>query len=182
MENALDLRQGYAIELPMQKIAEFCQKWQVIEFALFGSVLRDDFRPDSDIDVMVQFHPDAHPKFSTLDQMETELKTIFQRDVDLITRQGIKASRNYLRRREILSSAQVIYGTRSTINSEFPLVREAYDRKNNDILDRICDRSPLRSKSLQGDTERLEKLFEIYTQITREPKPTKKPGKWKTKS
>ena len=99
-----------SIEIYMKKIAEFCQKWQVTEFALFGSILRDDFRPDSDIDVMVQFHPDAHPTFSTLDLMETELKTIFHRDVDLITRQGIEASRNYLRRREILSSAQVIYG------------------------------------------------------------------------
>lgn len=99
-----------SIEIYMKKIAEFCQKWQVTEFALFGSILRDDFRPDSDIDVMVQFHPDAHPTFSTLDLMETELKTIFHREVDLITRQGIEASRNYLRRREILSSAQVIYG------------------------------------------------------------------------
>ncbi|MGB3405143.1 MAG: nucleotidyltransferase domain-containing protein [Microcoleaceae cyanobacterium] len=106
-----------AIELPMNKITEFCQKWQVIEFALFGSVLRDDFCPDSDIDVMVQFHRDAHPRFSTLDRMETELKIIFDRDVDLITRQGIETSRNYLRRHEILSSAQVIYATRSTISA-----------------------------------------------------------------
>jgi hypothetical protein len=104
-----------AIELPMKKIAKFCDRWQVIEFALFGSVLRDDFRPDSDIDVMVQFHPDAHPRFSTLDQMEAELKTIFHRDIDLITRQGIASSRNYLRRQEILSSAQVIYATGSSI-------------------------------------------------------------------
>jgi hypothetical protein len=58
-----------AIELPMHQIAEFCQKWQVTEFALFGSVLRDDFRPDSDIDVMVQFHPDAHPTFLDLTYM-----------------------------------------------------------------------------------------------------------------
>ncbi len=58
-----------AIDLPMEKIAEFCDRWQVTEFALFGSVLRDDFRPDSDIDVMVQFHPEAHPTFSTLDQI-----------------------------------------------------------------------------------------------------------------
>jgi uncharacterized protein len=109
-----------AIDLPMEKIAEFCRKWQVTEFALFGSVLRDDFRPDSDIDVMVEFHPEAHPTFSTLDQMEAELKTIFggdspYRDVDLITRQGIETSRNYLRRNEILSSAQVIYATGSSI-------------------------------------------------------------------
>lgn len=106
-----------AIELPMERIAEFCHKW-LTEFALFGSVLRDDFRPNSDIDVIVQFHPDAHPTFRTLDQTEAELKTIFggaslgdspYRDIDLITRQGIETSRNYLRRNEILSSTQVIY-------------------------------------------------------------------------
>ena len=105
------------IERSMEKIAEFCHQWQVIELALFGSVLRDDFRPDSDIDIMVQFHPDAHPTFSTLEQMETALKTIFDREVDLITRQGIEASRNYLRRHEILSSAQVIYATGSPISA-----------------------------------------------------------------
>lgn len=104
-----------AIELPMERIAEFSCRWQVIEFALFGSVLRDDFRPDSDIDVMVEFHPDAHPTFRTLDQMEAELKTIFGREVDLITRQGIENSRNYLRRQEILSSVQVIYATGSSV-------------------------------------------------------------------
>jgi predicted nucleotidyltransferase len=104
-----------AIELPMEKIIEFCDRWRVTEFALFGSVLRDDFRPDSDIDVMVVFHPEARPTFATLDQMETELKSIFERDVDLITRRGIENSRNYLRRQAILSSAQVIYATGSTI-------------------------------------------------------------------
>ena len=106
-----------AVELPMEKIAGFCHQWQVTELALFGSVLRDDFRPDSDIDVMVQFHPEAHPTFSTLDQMEAELKTIFEREVDLITRQGIATSRNYLRRHEILSSAQVSYATGSSISA-----------------------------------------------------------------
>lgn len=105
------------IALPMEKIAEFCDRWQVIEFALFGSVLRDDFRPDSDIDVMVAFHPDAHPTLFDLAYMEDELKTLFQRDVDLVTRQGIETSRNYLRRKAILSSAQVIYGTGSSISA-----------------------------------------------------------------
>ncbi len=105
------------INLPMEQIRAFCKKWQVTELALFGSVLRDDFRPDSDIDVMVQFHPDAHPTFSTLDQMEAELKTLCDRDVDLVTRQGIESSRNYLRRHEILSSAQVIYATGSAISA-----------------------------------------------------------------
>lgn len=106
-----------AIELPIDKIAEFCDRWQIIEFALFGSVLRDDFRPDSDIDIMVQFHPEAHPTFLSLEKMEDELKVIFDRDIDLITRQGIETSLNYLRRQEILTSAQVIYATRSPISA-----------------------------------------------------------------
>jgi uncharacterized protein len=104
-----------AIDLPIEKIAEFCDRWQVTEFALFGSALRNDFRPESDIDVMVEFHSEARPSFSSLDQMEAELKTIFYRDIDLITRQGIETSRNYLRRQEILSSAQVIYATGSSV-------------------------------------------------------------------
>ncbi len=106
-----------AIKLPMEKISEFCDRWQVIEFALFGSVLRGDFRPDSDIDVMVQFNPEAHPTLFDLTYMEDELKILFQRDVDLVTRKGIETSRNYLRRKAILSSAQVIYGTRSSISA-----------------------------------------------------------------
>ncbi len=106
-----------AINLPMEKIAEFCKRWQVTEFALFGSILRDDFRPDSDIDVMVQFHSEAHPTLFDLTYMENELKVLFQRDVDLVTRKGIETSRNYLRRKAILSSAQVIYGTRSSISA-----------------------------------------------------------------
>jgi len=103
------------IDLPMDEIAQFCDRWQVTELALFGSVLRDDFRSDSDIDVMVQFHPEARPTFSSLDEMEAELKSIFHRDIDLITREGIETSRNYLRRQEILSSAQVIYATGSSV-------------------------------------------------------------------
>ncbi|NES18317.1 MAG: nucleotidyltransferase family protein [Symploca sp. SIO3E6] len=105
------------IELPTKEIADFCKRWQVTEFALFGSVLRDDFRSDSDIDVMVEFDPEAHPTFSSLDQMEAELQSIFHRDVDLVTRQGIETSRNYLRRHEILSSAQVIYATGFSISA-----------------------------------------------------------------
>lgn len=105
------------IELPMERIKEFCDRWQIIEFALFGSVLRDDLRSDSDIDVMVQFDPVAHPTLFDLSIMEDELKTIFHRDVDLVTRKGIESSRNYLCRQAILSSVQVIYGTRSPISS-----------------------------------------------------------------
>jgi uncharacterized protein len=63
----------------------------------------------------VQFHLEAHPTLFDLVAMEEELKTLFQRDVDLVTRKGIETSRNYLRRKAILSSVQVIYGTRSSI-------------------------------------------------------------------
>ncbi|MFO0137863.1 MAG: nucleotidyltransferase family protein [Cyanobacteriota bacterium] len=97
------------IDLPVERVADFCQRWRLRELALFGSVLRTDFHPDSDLDVLVQFHPEAHPTFSSLEQMEAELKSIFHRDVDLVTRQGIESSRNYLRRNQILASAQVIY-------------------------------------------------------------------------
>ncbi|MCX5963753.1 MAG: nucleotidyltransferase domain-containing protein [Cyanobacteria bacterium] len=106
-----------AIELPKSKIVEFCDRWNIIEFSLFGSILREDFRSDSDIDIMVEFHPEAHPSLFDLSYMEDELKILFQRDVDLVTRKGIETSRNYLRRKVILSSAQVIYGMRSAIST-----------------------------------------------------------------
>lgn len=106
-----------AIDLPLEQIQAFCQKWQVTEFALFGSVLRDDFRADSDIDVMVVFSSAAHPTLFDLSDMEDELKQLFQRDVDLVTRKGIETSRNYLRRQAILSSTQVIYESRSAIST-----------------------------------------------------------------
>ena len=104
------------IELPMAEIERCCQKWKLTELALFGSVLRDDFRADSsDIDVMIQFHPDAYAAFKgfdyfgALDQMEEELKLLFARDVDVIVRSNIEKSPNYLRRHEILSTAQIVY-------------------------------------------------------------------------
>lgn len=97
------------IDLPLEQIRVFCDRWHITEFALFGSVLRDDFRPDSDIDVLVTFSPEAYHTLFDLVRMEHELKEIFQREVDLVSRRGIERSRNYLRRNEILSSAQVIY-------------------------------------------------------------------------
>jgi uncharacterized protein len=97
------------IKLPIHEVESFCHKWQVDELALFGSVLRDDFRADSDIDVMVKFNAQAHPTFAGLDRMENELKLIFNREVDLITRKGIESSLNHIRRSNILSSVQVIY-------------------------------------------------------------------------
>jgi len=97
------------IDLPKEKIAEFCRKWKVKEFALFGSVLQEDFGPSSDIDVLVTFEPDArHTLFDHVD-MQEELKIIFKRNVDLVSRRGIEQSRNYIRRKAILDSAEAIY-------------------------------------------------------------------------
>lgn len=103
-------------ELPTDKVAEFCQQWEVKELALFGSVLRDDFRSNSDIDVLIEFYPDAHPTLFTLVDMQDELGQIFERQVDLVTRESITNSRNPWRRREILSSAVMIYDTGYSIS------------------------------------------------------------------
>jgi uncharacterized protein len=100
-----------AIDLPMEKIAAFCDRWQVSEFALFGSVLRDDFRPDSDIDILVTFSPIAKRGLAETLQMRDELQAIFNRKVDLIVKAAIERSENWLRRKNILESAQVIYAT-----------------------------------------------------------------------
>ncbi|MGA0197837.1 MAG: nucleotidyltransferase family protein [Prochlorotrichaceae cyanobacterium] len=93
-----------------QNIVDFCQRWQITEFALFGSVLREDFcLESSDVDVLVSFAPDARWTLFDLVEMEEELQSIFQRKVDLVSRRGIERSRNNLRRQAILNSAQVIY-------------------------------------------------------------------------
>ena len=97
------------LQLDRQGIARFCQRWKVTEFALFGSVLRDDFGPDSDIDVLVSFRPEAHWTLPDLAEMQEELEAVFGRSVDLLTRRGVERSRNPLRRHAILSSAEVVY-------------------------------------------------------------------------
>ncbi len=90
-------------------IIEFCQRWQIQEFYLFGSVLRDDFRPDSDIDVMVKFTPDARWGLLALVGMKEELETMFGRDIDVLTKKSIEQSENWVRRKEILSTARLVY-------------------------------------------------------------------------
>ncbi len=97
------------ITLPKEKIVEFCRRWKITEFALFGSVLRDDFGPTSDVDVLVTFASDA--RWSLLDhvEMQDELMALYGRKVDLVSRRGIERSRNPIRRRDILDSAEIIY-------------------------------------------------------------------------
>ena len=96
------------IRIQADKISDFCRRWKITEFALFGSVLRGDVRPDSDIDVLVTFEPGAGWSLFDLVYMEEELKGIFGRKVDLVEQAGL---RNPFRRHEILRTRQVIYAT-----------------------------------------------------------------------
>lgn len=97
--------------LPKRKIAEFCKKWNIIEFAVFGSLLRSDFHAESDIDVLVTLNEDANQTLFHLAQMKRELEQILEREVDIVTRRGIESSRNQIRRNEILNSARTVYAS-----------------------------------------------------------------------
>ena len=97
------------IDLPQDRIIEFCKKWKVTEISLFGSVLREDFRPDSDIDILFDYSDDARLSLFDHVEMQEELKEIFKRGVDLVSKKGIEQSRNYIRKKAILESAEVIY-------------------------------------------------------------------------
>ena len=94
------------VEIPLDKIEAFCCRWKIKEFALFGSVLRSDFRPDSDIDVLVSFEPDGGITFDNRVEMLDELAEIFGRQVDLVEKDAI---RNPFRRHEILTTKEVVY-------------------------------------------------------------------------
>jgi predicted nucleotidyltransferase len=94
------------ITLPQKKIEAFCLKWKVLEMALFGSVVSEDFTPDSDIDVLVSFQDDAGWGLFDFVDMIDELKIVFGRKVDLVEKDSL---RNPFRRQMILSTNEVIY-------------------------------------------------------------------------
>lgn len=93
------------IEFPTDKIATFCQRHRISSLSVFGSILRDDFSPDSDIDVLVEFQPGAQVGFLALSRMQRELTELLQRPVDLVPRNGLKPRI----RQAVLSSAEVVY-------------------------------------------------------------------------
>jgi uncharacterized protein len=97
------------VEVPREEIAEFCRKWRVSELALFGSVLRDDFRPDSDVDVLLTFAPDAGISLFDYVDMQDDLEAIFGRKVDVVNRRAVEKSPNRFRKRSILRSARTVY-------------------------------------------------------------------------
>ena len=100
-----------AIALPKKAIAEFCDRWKIDELYLFGSVLRDDFRSDSDVDVLVTFSPDAHWGW-TIVSIKKDLEELLVRRVDFLTKKSIEDSQNWIRRKEILSTARLFYAAR----------------------------------------------------------------------
>lgn len=89
-----------------QKLTAFCRKWRVRELALFGSVLRDDFGPDSDVDVLVTFDRDAGWSLWDWPSMMEELQSIFGREIDLVEKDAV---RNPFRRRHIMNNHEVVY-------------------------------------------------------------------------
>jgi uncharacterized protein len=97
------------IQFDRERIAEFCRRWKITEFALFGSVLRDDFRPDSDVDVLVSFAFDTRWTLFDMVHMQSELEQIFGRKVDLVERKAVEQSENYIRRQHILRSVEPVY-------------------------------------------------------------------------
>jgi hypothetical protein len=101
-----------AFKIPLKEIEAYCERWQIIEFALFGSVLREDFTAESDIDVLVTFAEDMRYTLFDLVEMEKELEAILGREVDLVDRLAVEESANYIRRREVLRTAKVIYGAK----------------------------------------------------------------------
>jgi len=94
------------LEIPLGKIEAFCRRWKIKEFALFGSVLREDFRPDSDLDVLVSFAPGGGITFDNRVEMQDALAEIFGRKIDLVEKETI---RNPFRRHHILTTKEIVY-------------------------------------------------------------------------
>ena len=95
--------------IPMDKITEFCHRWRIRELALFGSALRGDFGPDSDLDILATFSDDADWGLFDHVQMQQELQALLQRRVDLVSRRALERSQNWLLRQEILDTAQMLF-------------------------------------------------------------------------
>ncbi len=95
---------GGNISIPDREIAELCRRYHVRSLALFGSALRADFRANSDVDLLVEFDPDAHVGLLLLSRLQRELAELFGRPVDLVPRDGLKPAI----REAVLATAQVI--------------------------------------------------------------------------
>lgn len=102
----------------MKEIARFCKRWQILELSLFGSVLREDFNPDSDVDVLVTFSDNSEWGLFDHVQMQQELQALLERKVDLISRRALAHTQNQLLREEILKTTKVIFTQREETYAE----------------------------------------------------------------
>jgi uncharacterized protein len=98
-----------AIDIDKERLRDFCRRWKITEFALFGSVTRpEQFHDGSDVDVLVRFSPDAPWTLLEWVTMEEELASIFHRPVDLVERAAVEESDNRFRKRSILNSVVLL--------------------------------------------------------------------------
>lgn len=88
------------------RIKTFCQRWGVQELSLFGSVLRDDFNADSDVDVLISFHPDTDWDYWNWPEMLDDLQSIYGRSVDLVVKESLT---NPFRRHRILTEREIVH-------------------------------------------------------------------------
>jgi predicted nucleotidyltransferase len=97
------------IEIPQDRLAAFCRTHRIRRLSVFGSALREDFRPDSDVDLLVSFEEGARYSLFDLVTMQDELQAILGREVDLVEREAVEQSENYIRRRHILQNEEPVY-------------------------------------------------------------------------
>ena len=97
------------LSIPRDQLIEFCRRWKISELSLFGSALREDFRPESDVDLLVSFAPGVSWGFNDYLMMKEEVEALFGRAVDLVERRLVETSENYIRRKHILSHLEPLY-------------------------------------------------------------------------
>lgn len=100
-----------SINIQKEKLSEICKRYKIIELALFGSALREDFTNKSDIDILVEFMPDSGITLFNIVDLKDEFEKLFGRDVDIVPKNAVKKSRNYLRKNAILKNYKVIYAS-----------------------------------------------------------------------
>jgi uncharacterized protein len=100
----------HGITFPADRIVKLCRKYQVVELSVFGSLLREDFGPNSDVDFLVVFQGDDYgPSMEKLQRLEEDLRALLGREVEVVPKESVVQSENWIRRDHILSTAQVIY-------------------------------------------------------------------------
>jgi predicted nucleotidyltransferase len=99
------------IEIREEKLKEICREYSIRELSIFGSALRNDFNPDSDIDLLIEFKPESGISLFDLVDLKKEFEELFGRDVDIVSKNAIKLSRNQLKKKSILENYKIIYAS-----------------------------------------------------------------------